>query len=89
MTDSWCVWVGKARAVGTRRPINWSRMFGGLTQAEAEWVAAKSLFPARAMPDAGPDHQYPVVELYAEGTQLPEPETVTSPVASNEGPGRG
>lgn len=42
---SWSVWV---QVPGTS---GWSRMFGGLMQEDAEWVAEECFFAARAMPE--------------------------------------
>ncbi len=45
---TWCVWSLLPNRSG---PDGWSRVTGGLTEAEAEWYAKVSFFKSRAMPD--------------------------------------
>lgn len=45
---TYSVWM---RALLPEGKTGWSRIAGGLSQAEAERIASVLLFPARAMPD--------------------------------------
>lgn len=65
MTSSgWCVWMRFVHKNG----IGWGMVAHELTQAEAEWLAASLLQPARAMPmrqkPEGPHHQAGELEKY-------------------------
>lgn len=48
MSDTWCVWAAIPYAKGN--DYGWSNMASDLTQPEAEWLADKLHFRARAMP---------------------------------------
>ena len=45
---TWTIWM---LMPGGRGPDGWSRVAGGLTQAEAEWMVSKLFFKARVMQD--------------------------------------